>query len=136
MQRGPKEQECVARLWDLESGKLLAGPWTHPKDIWSLFRSPNGDRFASACADGHVRLLSIWIKPNLIILDMLLPHLDGWGFLDALRQTAHRAVPVIITTGANLTRVWAEDHGCAGLLRKPFEMEELLVGIRRVFAGE
>jgi CheY-like chemotaxis protein len=87
--------------------------------------------------DGAVALamLASWVKPDLIVLDMVLPHLDGWCFLDALRQTVHREVPVIITTATNLTPEWADEHGCVGVLNKPFELDDLLVEIRREFAG-
>ncbi len=64
--------------------------------------------------------------PDLILLDMLMPVLDGWHFLERLKMP----VPVIITTGTVLTREWAASHGCAGFLRKPIETDDLLAEIR------
>jgi two-component system, chemotaxis family, chemotaxis protein CheY len=64
--------------------------------------------------------------PDLILLDMLLPVLDGWHFLKRLPKP----VPIIITTGTVLTREWAASYGCAGCLRKPIEAVDLLAEVR------
>ena len=69
--------------------------------------------------------------PDLILLDMLLPVLDGWRFLDHLRKTNKTTAPIIVTTGTVLSRKWAEDHGCAGFIRKPIDVDELLNEIQR-----
>src|SRR5262245_57028321 len=94
-----------------------------------------GEGFAvSTAADGQEALLRLGAGPlpDLILLDMLLPVLDGWHFLKAIQAQQQLAgVPVVVTTGTILTREWAADHGCAGLLRKPLDPELLLVEIRR-----
>jgi CheY-like chemotaxis protein len=68
--------------------------------------------------------------PDLILLDMLMPVLDGWHFLNQIQQDGP-LIPVLVTTGTILTREWAESHGCCGFLRKPIEPEELLDEVRR-----
>jgi CheY-like chemotaxis protein len=69
--------------------------------------------------------------PDLILLDMFMPVLDGWHFLERLRQQATQP-PVVVTTAASiLSREWAAAHGCAGLLRKPVGTDELLEEVRR-----
>jgi CheY-like chemotaxis protein len=74
-------------------------------------------------------------RPDLVLLDMLMPGLDGWHFLDRLKKEAARP-PVIITTAVTVVnREWAGDHGCAGFLRKPVETEELLAEVRRCLPG-
>jgi CheY-like chemotaxis protein len=69
--------------------------------------------------------------PDLILLDMLMPVLDGWHFLERLPQPH---APVVIATSTILTPDWAESHGCAGFLRKPIEADELLAEVRRCLA--
>jgi CheY-like chemotaxis protein len=72
--------------------------------------------------------------PGLILLDMLMPVLDGWHFLGRLHLGGPHP-PVVVTTGtAVVGREWAQDHGCAGCLRKPVDPEELLDEVRRVLA--
>src|SRR5437667_10097986 len=62
--------------------------------------------------------------PDLVLLDMLMPVLDGWHFLRQLKALPYLAdVPIVVVTGTILTRDWAQTHGCAGLLCKPIEPE-------------
>jgi CheY-like chemotaxis protein len=73
--------------------------------------------------------------PDLIILDMLMPVLDGWHFLEEIRRTERlRHVPVVVVTSTILTPEWARDHGCTGLLRKPVRGDELLAEVRQCLA--
>ena len=76
------------------------------------------------------------IKPDLIFLDMLMPILDGWGFLERLKGTPHEDVPVVVTTGTILTHEWAGQHGCAGFLKKPVDDVELLAEYGRHSHGQ
>jgi CheY-like chemotaxis protein len=72
--------------------------------------------------------------PDLILLDMLMPELDGWHFLDWFQGPAGGAVPVVVMTGTILTREWAATHGCAGFLKKPFDAAQLVAEVRRVLS--
>ncbi len=73
--------------------------------------------------------------PDIILLDMLNPagHGDGWWFLEQRkRMPALASVPVIVTTSLpSACQEWAASLGAAGFLCKPFEVEALLVEIRR-----
>jgi len=47
-------------------------------------------------------------RPELILLDLLMPEMDGFTFIEALRQNeAWRAIPVVVVTSKDLT---AEDR--------------------------
>jgi len=84
--------------------------------------------------DGRAALdyLATHSAPDVIVLDMLLPVLDGWHFLQQLRQRgAAASIPVIIATATVISRAWALDHGCAGFVQKPVEAGALLDEIRR-----
>jgi CheY-like chemotaxis protein len=71
-------------------------------------------------------------RPDLILLDMLMPILDGWHFLERLKtESPPPAVPILVVTATILTREWAADHGCAGCIRKPIDPAKLLDEIRR-----
>jgi DNA-binding response OmpR family regulator len=70
-------------------------------------------------------------RPELIILDIMLPKLDGVGVLKKLRQAGNR-VPVVMLTArdATLDKVHSLDHGADDYVTKPFDIEELLARIR------
>ena len=71
--------------------------------------------------------LAAGLLPDLIILDMMLPVLDGWHLLEMVKQDSRlESVPILVTTAATtITEQWAASHGCAGILRKPFDDESL-----------
>ena len=69
---------------------------------------------------------------DLILLDMLMPVLDGWRFLERLAREGTRArAPILIVSGTHLTPEWARDHSCQGFLQKPIDSEPLLDEVRR-----
>jgi CheY-like chemotaxis protein len=63
-------------------------------------------------------------QPALILLDLTMPKLDGWGVLRALQaDPAMRAIPVIVVTGdADLNEAMVVEAGAVALLRKPFQV--------------
>lgn len=65
---------------------------------------------------------------NLILLDMLLPEMDGWRFLRQLfSDKAIADVPVVIVTALGIaSHEWALALGAVGLIRKPIDTHELL----------
>jgi DNA-binding response OmpR family regulator len=69
--------------------------------------------------------------PALIVLDIMLPGLDGVGLLRRLREGGNR-VPVIMLTARDTTldKVHSLDRGADDYLTKPFDIEELVARIR------
>jgi CheY-like chemotaxis protein len=91
-----------------------------------------------AARDGGeaLRMLESECVPDLILLDLMMPHMDGGEFRRRQRQMAHVAdVPVIVLSGARELRARAEALGAAAALAKPFELEDLAGTIRRVLAS-
>jgi DNA-binding response OmpR family regulator len=70
-------------------------------------------------------------EPELVVLDIMLPKLDGVGVLKRLRQGGS-TVPVIMLTArdSTLDKVHSLDLGADDYLTKPFDIEELLARIR------
>jgi len=77
--------------------------------------------------DGEAGLYMALGNPyDLIILDLMLPHLNGLALLEKLRA-AGKATPVLVLTARDTTEdiIRGLDLGCDDYLTKPFEMAEL-----------
>jgi CheY-like chemotaxis protein len=75
--------------------------------------------------------------PELVLLDLMMPGLDGEGLVRTMRADPRLApIPVCIITGHHSAREKAAQLGAVGCLVKPIELEELQVMIRSVAGGE
>ena len=84
-----------------------------------------------AAANGAEALRSIeQARPALVLLDMRMPVLDGWGFADALKARG-LAVPVLVMTAAQDARRWAAEIAADGYIAKPFGLLDLLRAVAR-----
>lgn len=70
------------------------------------------------------------IAPSLILLDMRMPVLDGWGFAARFRER-QLTFPIVVMTAAESARRWAQEIGATGYIAKPFDVDELLQTIER-----
>src|SRR5581483_5444842 len=65
-------------------------------------------------------------RPDLILLDVRMPGVDGWQVLDALRSAAGAQTPVVVMTASFTGQDQALRSGAQGYLAKPFELSDLL----------
>jgi two-component system chemotaxis response regulator CheY len=76
-------------------------------------------------------------RPDVIITDINMPNLDGFGFIERVRDgSAHRATPILVLTTENDVekKTRAREAGATGWIVKPFNPEKLIAAIRRVAA--
>ena len=70
--------------------------------------------------------------PQLILLDLMMPVMDGWEFAQRLRQLPDVAdIPIIVLSADRNVGNKAQELGAAGHLAKPFELNDLLDLVRR-----
>lgn len=72
-------------------------------------------------------------RPRLVLLDMRMPVMDGWGFASALRE-AGVELPVVVMTAAADAKRWAAEIGAIGVVPKPFGIAELVSAVKRFSA--
>ena len=66
--------------------------------------------------------------PSIVLLDMRMPILDGWQFVEAARSKGHKPQILVMTASPNIDR-WAEEIGAAGYISKPFDLPDLLAAV-------
>jgi len=74
---------------------------------------------------------------DVIITDINMPRMDGFGFIEAVRgSTPHRATPILVLTTESTPdkKARARNAGATGWIVKPFHPEKLVEAIRRVAA--
>lgn len=92
----------------------------------------------SSAADGREAVRKASDRPDVIIMDLSLPQMDGWQAIRALKDdVATRSIPVIVLTGHALSglRERALEAGCAGFLTKPCLPPDLLEEVQRALGA-
>lgn len=90
-----------------------------------------------AFGNGHEALdaLRRGERPSLILLDLMMPKMNGWQFrAEQMREPALTSIPVIVLSGD----VRGADPGSVradGYLKKPIDLDVLLAAVRRFTAG-
>jgi CheY-like chemotaxis protein len=80
-------------------------------------------------------LLGAGLQPSLILVDLMMPGMDGEAFIAALRsEPAQAAIPVVLLSGHNAARDRALQLHADACLVKPVELDELNDVVQR-FAG-
>ncbi len=73
--------------------------------------------------------------PDLVISDLMMPQVDGYQFLQKLRDdTRFQALPVVFLTARGMTsdRIQGYNAGCDAYLSKPFDPEELEAIVKNI----
>ena len=73
------------------------------------------------------------VRPGLVLLDMRMPVLDGWGFARALTERGIH-LPILVMTAAQDAGRWAREIGAVGYVAKPFELSSLLHAVAGLMA--
>lgn len=95
-------------------------------DLMSLAFEDEGYRVL-ANRNGREALESIaTTMPDLILLDMRMPVMNGWEFANEFRARHGRAAPIVIISAGENVGQQAEQVGADGYVSKPFEVDALL----------
>ena len=85
----------------------------------------NSGRAAVELARQHV--------PKLILLDLMMPEMNGWQVVAELRVSPlTRSIPILLLSARRDTELMANDLGVNSYLEKPFDLDELLMRVRRI----
>ncbi|GAA0650368.1 response regulator [Brevundimonas lenta] len=104
----------------------------------SLELDPTIDLTSAASGEEALDLLSAGLRPDVILLDVMMPRLDGPGTLEGLRRIAGlEDTPVIFMTArtqGSEVQQWVR-LGAVGVITKPFDPMTLAGQVRDVLSG-
>jgi DNA-binding response OmpR family regulator len=94
---------------------------------------PAGFRIVKA-GDGEMALRAIEEDaPDVVLLDLMMPVLDGWGVLERLRGRPGSPPVIIMSAATSQTNVdRAYEMGAVGYITKPFSLAEMIEKINQV----
>ena len=86
-------------------------------------------------SDGRAALnLSIQEKPDLILMDVMMPNMDGYSCLREMNAKFGRGkIPIIVLTARDRMKDLFELEGIEDYVVKPFDHEDLMIRIERAF---
>ena len=104
-----------------------------------LLMTLNGAGYETLQAEDGVHGLEVLgdAEPDVIITDINMPRMDGFGFIENVRRSErHRAIPILVlTTESDAEKKnRAREAGATGWIIKPFDPEKLISAIQRVTA--
>ncbi len=70
-------------------------------------------------------------KPQLILLDLMMPIMDGWEFMEALRANPEwDGMPIVIITAIYDVKRTQEETGARAVITKPFDIDQIIEIVR------
>ncbi len=111
---------------------LIVDDEQHIIDLAKLYLEQEGYKTSSA-TDGKTALQQILRdNPSLVVLDLMLPELDGWEVCRRVR--AESDVPIIMLTARSddIDRIVGLELGADDYLTKPFNPRELVARVRAI----
>src|SRR5262245_55695479 len=106
--------------------------------MYSEYLTFSGFRVATASDGAQAIERAQELQPDLILMDLSLPVIDGWEATRRLKEAATTCdIPVVALTGHALTghSEKAKKAGCDSFVTKPCLPDALVAEIRRVLAG-
>ncbi len=77
------------------------------------------------------------VRPDGIVLDLMLPRLDGWELANRCRAVAGGAtIPIVVVSAARNPELPDASCGIRGHIRKPFDIEELARSVAELAGPE
>ena len=103
-----------------------------PQVVWMLQFSLEAEGYQTLSArDGRAALDEVREHhPSVVLLDIMMPVMDGWAFLEELQALLGRERPRVIVVSARSSlrdRAKAAELGADAFVAKPFNVDDLLV---------
>lgn len=120
---------------------LLIDDEPYALEVLAKLLKANGYNAVSACGGEEGLVKAKQEKPDLILLDILMPGMNGHEVIKCLKKDdVTKAIPVIMVSAREDFKFGTESlskvEGAAGYVNKPIRLESLLPEIKKVLQGE
>ena len=109
---------------------LIVEDDNHIKNLISTTLKVNKYNYLVATSGNEAIMLSVSHKPDIILLDLGLPDMDGVEIIKNVREWSNIPIIVISARSEDTDKIEALDFGADDYITKPFSVEELLARIR------
>lgn len=111
---------------------LLVDDEAHIVELARLYLEREGFRIASA-ADGRAALEMIKREePALMVLDLMLPEVDGWEVCRRVRAGSHLPIIMLTARDEDIDKIIGLELGADDYLTKPFNPRELVARVKAI----
>ncbi len=101
-------------------------------ELLQLYLKKDGFEAVVAGDGGKGLEMFSFIKPDLVLLDIMLPVMDGWTVCKKIRESSKTPIIMLTAKGETLDKVSGLEMGADDYITKPFEMKEVLARIHAV----
>ncbi|MBO5064601.1 MAG: response regulator transcription factor [Clostridia bacterium] len=90
--------------------------------------------FEAAVETDGLKAVSVFnsFNPDLVLLDIMLPHLDGWQICREIRKDSQTPIIMITAKGETFDKVLGLELGADDYITKPFETKEVIARVKAV----
>jgi CheY-like chemotaxis protein len=116
---------------------LVVDDYQDAREMYAEYLQFSGFRVAEARNGSEAVERAVALKPDLILMDLSLPGMDGWEATRRLKADEHtRHIPVVALTGHALAGAsdGARKAGCDSFVTKPCLPDALVVEVRRMLS--
>ncbi len=100
--------------------------------LLQMYLNRDGYTVHAAYDGGEAVKMFETVKPDLVLLDLMLPVMDGWGVCRAIRQQGNTPIIMLTAKGELDDKVHGLQQGADDYITKPFEMREVLARVAAV----
>ncbi len=127
-------EQALAPLLDIHQAMIVEDSETAAKQVARYLAEQGIATYIHPCGEGTVQA-ALRFKPDVIILDLLLPNVPGWEVLQELKANpATQHIPVLVVSVVD-ERSNALALGASEYLLKPFNRHELHLALSKIFSN-
>jgi len=118
---------------DKEKQKILiAEDDKNIQELLCLYMEKEGYAVETASNGGEALAKFRLFKPDIVLLDVMMPVLDGWEVCHSIRKESKTPIIMLTAKGETSDRVTGLELGADDYIPKPFEMREVLARVHAV----